>query len=813
MLASMLAPGALAAAENIALGKPYVLSRKPTYPYCRDPGDASQLTDGMHSKVRPKFWSQKSTVGWYATNGKPVTITIDLGSALPISGVTCSMGAGCAGVRWPLGLVVHVSDDGKAWREAGDLVALSNRESAPPSYGTYGTHAFSWDRLDARGRWVKLSVIPRPHYAFIDEIEVWRGADRPEKKSRRAMSEQEVSDRIAQFMFSHRLKSQLRHDLGAVEEDLEGLGERQSAALQAKLGSLRERIEEPLTLQPDGFKAILPMCDLERTIFRLQAEVWRVQGKPILRVWKAHRWDHLAPSQDPPPGAPDPRLAIRLMRNEHRADVLNLTNAADTDLTVQLQIRSLPGGTNPEYIRVHEVLHVGTKDHCAVAAALPRVLPQASRYRVTVPSGTTRQVWLACHSMDLDAGIYDGTITGQADDGATFEVPIHIRVYPLRFPDRTRLILSGWDYTDREAIYGLTPQNRDVLITHLREHIVNATWASSRVLTLGLYDEQGDLVQDPDTRHFDAWVGRWPNAESYLVFRNVAGGEFAGSKIGTPLCDRKLASWIRFWVGHLREVGLRPGQLAILPVDEPHDKRQYEINTAFARPVKKAAPEVNVWINPTPKDTVPCREMMDRTDFLCAHWLSWATGGDAYRDPFRRRQEAAKQLWFYNVPPMSDIDCLLDPYPNYLLRAWYCFDAGATGSGFWCFVDTGQTSIWNPYHPDATRTYCPVYLEPNRLTPAKYMEAIREGVEDYEYLTMLRDRVTHLQEKGGDSPALRRAAELLATAPDRVLAPIKDLDPLAPFKPLDWRTEQDRSVADKVRVEILEALAGLAEEH
>ena len=48
--------------ENIALGKQYKLWPAPNYPYCTDPDDTIQLTDGKTTK--DYFWTQKGTVGW-----------------------------------------------------------------------------------------------------------------------------------------------------------------------------------------------------------------------------------------------------------------------------------------------------------------------------------------------------------------------------------------------------------------------------------------------------------------------------------------------------------------------------------------------------------------------------------------------------------------------------------------------------------------------------------------------------------------------------------------------------------------------------
>ena len=82
------------------------------------------------------------------------------------------------------------------------------------------------------------------------------------------------------------------------------------------------------------------------------------------------------------------------------------------------------------------------------------------------------------------------------------------------------------------------------------------------------------------------------------------------------------------------------------------------------------------------------------------------------------------------------------------------------------------------------------------------MEAIRESVQDYEYLVMLRDRIAALDKAGKASPALAKAKALLATACDRVL---KGMD----AESFRWDVPKDRSVADTVRIEVLDALTAL----
>ena len=76
---------------------------------------------------------------------------------------------------------------------------------------------------------------------------------------------------------------------------------------------------------------------------------------------------------------------------------------------------------------------------------------------------------------------------------------------------------------------------------------------------------------------------------------------------------------------------------------------------------------------------------------------------------------------------------------------------------------------------------------PNSVIPAKPLMAIRESVQDYQYLVMLRDRM--------DTP------QQVDAICDRVLAaPGAQID--SPAINISWHGTRDRSVADEAIIEI-----------
>ena len=322
-------------------------------------------------------------------------------------------------------------------------------------------------------------------------------------------------------------------------------------------------------------------------------------------------------------------------------------------------------------------------------------------------------------------------------------------------------------------------------------------------MPLGRYDDEGDLVEEPDTSRFDEWVGRWPGARCYMVFnalayRGTTTASFAGSKAGSALFEKKLAGWIRFWAQHMLELGLSPGQLGLLLLDEPNDRQHYEVITAYARVINRVEPEVVLWMDPQCRDDETCLEMMDAVDVLVPYRKQWLRTKDWFHTLFAEQEKQGRELGFYSCDGPSR---RLDPFSYYLLQQWHCFAIGATWSHFWSFGDTSKADVWNEYATAGRGALTPLYLDDATVTGSKQMEAIREGVEDYEYLVMLREAIARADD--ADGAALARARTLLRTACERVLAgEVRDH--------YGWDEEKDRSVADKVRMEILETLSALA---
>lgn len=784
---------------NLALHKSYTLSPAPNYALSSNDPDHTLLTDGAYTVGY--FWTQKTTVGWSIAN--PAIVTIDLGKVEPIAGMAYDTAAGVAGVTWPNGIMIMTSDDGKTWSSAGDLIMLATKKSGPPPASPYQVHKFATDALKTHGRYVKLYIEQTP-YAFVDEIEVYQG---PQELLAAPLGAT-VDDPLK--LFNNRLVYsgmiwRLRTDLGAARKAIMDakLSSAQRTQLLAKADKLAAEIETLPTDMPADFKTILPLNDVHAGIYALYAPLARARGLAPLTVWSNCRWDMLAPTEAPAKPVATPTVAVRMLQREYRGATVNLTNTTDAPMRVRLNISGLPGGVNPPYVSVREVPFTDTRDRMPIADALPEIKAGAEGYRVNIPAGMTRQVWLDFRPMDVKSGDYKADISLRpVSGGADAKVPLVFHVSALAFPAMPSIHIGGWDYLESAGAYDVVAGNVAEFLKVLPANYVDTPWAGGGAQPAGgKFDPDGNLSEPLNFTTWDSWVAKWPGARQYAVFLSVA-DSFYGEKMGTARFNKMVGSWISAWVEHMKTQKLEPEQLVLLLCDEPNeaDLKLTQIIKTWAQAINAAQPRITLFEDPTYSAPQDVKDgFWNDVDVLCPNLPMFLAGGEAYQKFFLAQQQAGKEMWFYSCSGPSK---LLDPITYHRSQFWWAARYGCKGSFYWAFGDEGGGSSWNAYLQKRTQ-YSPLFLDATSVTDAKHMAAIREGAQDYEYFVMLRDRIAALDKKGVKSPVLEQAKQLAEQGPASVCEQITD-------KSLTWESPKDREMMDRVRVQVLDMLEKLA---
>jgi len=775
---------------NIALGASYQLDPAPNYALCTDPGDDEQLTDGQ--ETIGYFWTQASTVGW--KNRTPV-ITLDLGSDQAITGLSYDSAAGVAGVTWPDAIFVFVAGENQVFHYAGDLVALDGRHAVPPE-GQYGVHRFWTDELHTHGRYVALAVVANP-FVFVDEIEVFAGDDSWLTEPIGGDVIDDVREGMTQKMVLLRAKRRLVADMHSILDDARSTG-----VAQDELDAIVCEWDSALAAMADwtideGFEAVLPLSPIHARILSQKARLWRLAGQSGVIAWQSPLWGPLSHLADPLADA-TPQVSVRLMRNDDRAAQINLTNTTDRALRLSLGLESLPHELVDE-IKVSQVVWTDTANGLPVASALVAAPRTGDRWAISIPSGMTRQVWFTLHFQNLAPGHYQGELVISGGP-VSKRLPFEVDLSAAELPSRPHLHLGGWDYTDHVPSRGITEQNRDAVIAFLQEYFVDRPWATSLVMPPGQYDASGHMITEPVTDLFDEWVARWPEANRYNVFLAVR-DSFAGFGMATEPFRTAVGEWADFWTAHMQTLGLSDDKLAVLLVDEPHSSEQDAVILAWADAIHASQAEFLIWEDPTYAHMANANaNMIAACNVLCPNRQMFLAGGQSYAQYFDDRLQAGTMLEFYSC---SGPVRLLDPYAYLRLQAWTAWQHRAGAMYFWAFGDNGGVSSWNEYALLNARAYVPMFLDDDSVTTSKHMEAIREGIEDYEYLFMLRQAIADARNNGGDAQVIQQAQQLLDDLPGQVL------DGAATA--ILWSDELDRNAADRARGKILDAIQALAD--
>ncbi len=766
---------------NVAQGRPYALEPAPNYTLCTGPGDRTDLTDGV--LTRGYFWAQQSTVGWQ--NRSPVTVTIDLGIVTPLSGVSFRTAAGTAGVVWPRSIHLFSSVDGRAFDPLGDLVSLSE---SPDASSLLGHRVFTYETrgLQSRGRYVRLVLEADGPFLFSDEIEVFGN---PKAETEATAREPLVTDTQAFVLNSivmRRLKAALRRDLETARERVEAASAeiQQIRVWKAELDRLAAAIESLPSVDLKTFRAVLPTGPMQEAIFALIGSVDAASGSLPLTAWLANPWDFLTPVDALAPAAP-PHPPLSLLLGETRPAAVNIRNATPDAMTVRVSISGIP---NAEAIAVSEVLWTESRAGLAVASAILPVDHGPSGYRAEIPAGITRQLWLRVSGDSFPPGLTTATITVSSDRSFSAHVSLPILVHNTWFPAEPRLHIGGWDYTNVDSIYGLTPENVGPLIEHLKSRHVDSPWATSTALAFGTFDNFGRMVSEPKTDNFDRWISRWPAARRYMVFLNVK--DTIGSiPSRSSAFETAVKAWLEFWVTHAKRLGIPPEKLFILLVDEPQDSDSAARFIAWSRGIRRAGTGIKLWENPTFPDprAIP-KAFLESIDVVCLNRGLGLKHGSAFWRHARTLSSPGRQLELYWA--RSSLES--DPYTYYRLQAWQAFSIGGTGSSFWSFGSNGGTDPFNDLAGTQT-SYTPMFLGPSSVTEAKQMEAIAESAHDFEVLSLLRDRLASGRGTRNRA-ALERASRLLSQGVVGVLDAARADD-------VEWSTPKDRTLADAVRLD------------
>jgi len=360
---------------------------------------------------------------------------------------------------------------------------------------------------------------------------------------------------------------------------------------------------------------------------------------------------------------------------------------------------------------------------------------------------------------DAAAGRYEGTVTVKTDQGSK-SMPLRLRVYPLTLPDERHLMVTKWYTTSKfRQFHGIDSGDSERFYQMLAVYAENMAEHRQNVFRISL-----DLIGKTrgskgklkfDFSKFDKWAdvfwntGRMNLLETGFVARFGEGGwssteillrdfrvldESTGRTVTIP-GKNFLPRFLPALEDHLREKGWLDKTVFHI-ADEPsnHNVMSWREASDF---VHRCAPELRRI------DAIETPHCLDRLEIWVPKLDHLATWYDAYI----KARDKGNELWFYTVGIFQR-----GSYPNKTadvsliesrVMHWLNYRFGLKGYLHWGFNHWTDDPFEAPgkHRGDGWQ----VYPKKDGLLCSLRWEQMRNGIQDYEYLWMVEDKISRIK--------------------------------------------------------------------
>jgi len=361
-----------------------------------------------------------------------------------------------------------------------------------------------------------------------------------------------------------------------------------------------------------------------------------------------------------------------------------------------------------------------------------------------VAPGSNQPIWVEVRiPKDAAPGEYQGTLTVTADGEKPVDVPVSLTVWDFVLPDVPTL-RTNFGGLGRRLLTGHpgfkpdTPAYRDL------ERRYAASMAAHRLCPpippyLRPKVKADGSIDAKDTHAaLKEWIETFHVTCIPLVldFPDPTGKDR----------DRSVKFLQSSWA-YLKENGWEKfAYVNVLP-DEPSTKEHYEDVRKRAKLVHEAQPGLKVFCmeQPAPQDPA-WGTLVGSVDIWAPLWSLFDEKAVA------ERQKAGEEFWSYTAQcPGRDLPYWELDFPllNYRIPAWTSRRYGLTGLRYWTIVYWPETDPWlsqlnykQQYNGEGILVYPGADLGIEGPVATLRLKALRDGLEDYEYLVLAQDAGT-----------------------------------------------------------------------
>jgi len=546
---------------------------------------------------------------------------------------------------------------------------------------------------------------------------------------------------------------------------------------------------------------------------------------PALTWWTTSGLDKVRPFDREPEGA-SRSAKISAARNEFEPFQIVL-HADGRDISgVDIEVSDLRGKAGTlsakKYITVYLERFLNLKLPSSITGGagewpdplVPRVDRYANEKRNAFPfavsNGRNQPIWIDVFvPPSMVPGIYHGDVRVLVDGKPQISIPLDLEVWNFKLPSTSSLATSfGFSgntalsahygkYTSDKDLYTLNHQYQKAALWH-RISIDGSAGLAPSVRT------SGDLVQ-VNWNDYDTQTAPFMDGLAFLADEPLAGAKATSVALRTPPPLRTPAQQSHFWqqaARHFRDKGWFDRMFNYL-WDEPKPAN-YPAMLELGRVVHRGDPSVkNLVTSPLHPDwsdvidiwtpLINCFERKPHQSDFCTPMID--------RDAYDAEVEKGKKLWWYQSCGSHGCFVVGGEYfrgwPSYMIddapvrnriMEWLTWKYSIRGELYFSmnesygkkkdpwsdvhlFGGNGDGTLFYPGRPDVVGGVTHIPIESIRL------KLIREGLEDYEYLTIL-------ARQKGDGPVMEAINGLLRNTYDY------DQDPKKLYAVRQWMGQE-----------------------
>jgi hypothetical protein len=529
-------------------------------------------------------------------------------------------------------------------------------------------------------------------------------------------------------------------------------------------------------------------------------------GASSLRTWYVDSLVKVFPGDQPGTNELSEKSWL-VPRNGHvNIQVALRTEKAIPKLRVELKAPERAGKTLEVEPRWVEYVAVGSNPPGTPFDELVRPAPALfpdplmETWPFELKAAKTQPVWLTVYApADAQPGDYAGEARFFSDREPLKTIGFTVRVAEATVPVEQKLRVTNW------FNFSYDPANSDLRLHYKIEPYSDKHWELLGNLGRVMAAHKQNVILTPvmmlakpsitggairyDFSLLDKWVETFQKAGvvgtiegGHLLGRSggfftpmvvpayvIEGGQVVSKPLETddPRAEQFLDSFLTALYAHLKEKGWEKQYIQHVS-DEPHD-REAPIYNRYSKIIHKSLPGV-----PT-IDAVGLDQDISFFADVCDIWVPVLSSFDHQLDKIRAHVEKGGQAWFYTCigPQGRYLNRFIDlPLVKTELLHWFNFRYDLTGFLHWGGSSWGPKPFQNVQTViNDNRTLLPagdnaiVYPNVDKLSVLSSirLEAMREGIEDYELLVAL----------SGKDPA--KAKELAKTAIPNINDYIRDV--------------------------------------